>query len=556
MIAIYVRLSIEDDESNSIENQIREGRDYANLNNYNEDSIKIYNEGLGVKGSTPIEERPALSKMMNDIKSGLIKIVYTRKQSRISRKLRMFNEILESMIEFDIQLYMGDRGLLDLKSPMTKMMLQIMSAFDEYAPNQQSYETKKSLLDNFNEGKVWGIFPYGYRTDDNMMPYVDDYEVSIVNRVFNDYLSGKSAHKISQELNKENVPSKYSQLNGELNTKNKYTTKIKTKSKDSIQWSEKTVKDMLSNSWYNGTRTFHKNVEGETPKIGEVPRIVNEILFNKVQNAIKARKGKINSTPKYHFLLKGLIRCEKCQRNYYGRFRPSKNDNFYMCSSKRKANSNCGNKSIHIPSLDSFIIKHLFKSKDLLGMMESIANNNEVLTSIESEIKTLEDELKTKNRKVNTYAKRLSDELKDDEKILNIYKNLTKQIKSIKELLIKLKIQRNDIINLEALNNYKQQITYINNESDFKTLKTAVNNIIENIRILSTVDVNDVDVYTILIEYKGLNEVSKFYTKQPYDKWIFSTLTTIDRNDELYSVNSELRMEMIYLKEEDIREFN
>ena len=189
-------------------------------------------------------------------------------------------------------------------------------------------------------------------------------------------------------------------------------------------------------------------------------------------------------------------------------------------------------------------------------MMESIANNNEVLTSIESEIKTLEDELKTKNRKVNTYAKRLSDELKDDEKILNIYKNLTKQIKSIKELLIKLKIQRNDIINLEALNNYKQQITYINNESDFKTLKTAVNNIIENIRILSTVDVNDVDVYTILIEYKGLNEVSKFYTKQPYDKWIFSTLTTIDRNDELYSVNSELRMEMIYLKEKDIREFN
>ena len=76
MIAIYVRLSIEDDESNSIENQIREGRDYANLNNYNEDSIKIYNEGLGVKGSTPIEERPALSKMMNDIKKNVAVVGY------------------------------------------------------------------------------------------------------------------------------------------------------------------------------------------------------------------------------------------------------------------------------------------------------------------------------------------------------------------------------------------------------------------------------------------------------------------------------------------------
>lgn len=551
MIAIYSRLSIEDEDSNSIENQQREGLQYAKLNGLKKEQIFYYNEGDGIKGSDPLEKRPALSSMMKDIKNGKIKIVWTRKQSRIARKLKLFNNILEEMIEHKVKLYMGDRGLLDLESPMVKMMLQIMSAFDEYAPNQQSKETKKSLLDNFNEGKVWGIYPYGYRTDDNMIPYIDTYEATIINRIFIDYLSGKSAHKISQELNIEKVPTKYSQLKGDLKTKNKYTKEVKTKSKKAIQWSEKTIKDLLSNTWYNGIRTFHGTVSGELTKTGEVPRIVDEILFNKVQNTIQSRKGKRTSTPKYNYLLKGLIRCNNCGCNYYGRTRKSKNDNFYMCSSKRKSSTNCGNKSINITALESFVVKHLFNDKNLMKMMESISNNNETLTSIQSEIKLLNKKLKTANDKVDTFRFNLGKpELKDDEDLVNLYLNAKVEVNKIKNILLKLNTEEADLSQSVALNNYKTQLLSVTNKSDFKTLQTAVNRIIENITIKSLVDTKGDDNYAIWIQYKGLNETSEFYTQQPYKEWIHG-ITFYDDNDHL---NTPFKS--IVLNKKDIVVFN
>ena len=56
-LAIYVRLSKDDEESNSIENQIREGKDFASRQGLD---YQVYNEGKGVSGTWSIEDRPAL----------------------------------------------------------------------------------------------------------------------------------------------------------------------------------------------------------------------------------------------------------------------------------------------------------------------------------------------------------------------------------------------------------------------------------------------------------------------------------------------------------------
>ena len=58
MLAIYTRLSREDSESSSIENQLREGKSFAKDNSFND--IKIYNEGEGVSGGADIKDRPKL----------------------------------------------------------------------------------------------------------------------------------------------------------------------------------------------------------------------------------------------------------------------------------------------------------------------------------------------------------------------------------------------------------------------------------------------------------------------------------------------------------------
>jgi site-specific DNA recombinase len=58
MLGIYTRLSKQDEESNSINNQLREGKQFAADFHYSD--IKIYNEGEGVSGGLDIVDRPKL----------------------------------------------------------------------------------------------------------------------------------------------------------------------------------------------------------------------------------------------------------------------------------------------------------------------------------------------------------------------------------------------------------------------------------------------------------------------------------------------------------------
>ena len=59
MLGIYVRLSIEDEESNSIENQIEEAKTYADSNNIVD--FKLYNEGEAETSKTALLSTPVLS---------------------------------------------------------------------------------------------------------------------------------------------------------------------------------------------------------------------------------------------------------------------------------------------------------------------------------------------------------------------------------------------------------------------------------------------------------------------------------------------------------------
>ena len=400
-LAVYLRLSKEDDDSNSIKNQRRESLEYINKKQIQ--TFEEYNEGEGKSGTKDEKKRPELNRLMKDIERGKITSIWMRRQDRLARSGLLVLRFAELIVKNNVKLHFGDKGDVDLTDPIQMFHLTVMAGVDALKPAQQSKGTRKALLDNFNEGKVWGVYPYGYRTDDNMNPYTDDYEVKIINSIFNDYLFGISPYKISNRLNEDNVPTKLGQLKGHLKNTNKYTQEETFKPKDSIQWSEKTVKSILSCTWYNGIRTFHESKKNETTLYGEVPRIVDEIVFNKVQDAIKARRGKRTSTPKHNYLLKGLLRCKKCGRNYYGRFRPDGSDNAYICSSNRKASTRCGNKGLNITKLESFIIKHLFTDKQLLKMIEAISNDNEVLNNIQSEIKTLEAKLESTTQTVKTY---------------------------------------------------------------------------------------------------------------------------------------------------------
>jgi site-specific DNA recombinase len=544
MFAIYARLSKDDDDSNSIENQIKEGYQYAHLNNITDDKIFVYDEGDGVKGSDPIEKRPELQKLMKDIHAGKIKMLFVRKQSRISRKLRMFNDILEQMIDCDLKLYMADKGgLLDLKSPMTKLMLQIMAAFDEYAPNQQSSETIKTLSIRANEGKVVGIVPYGYKINKSGYAEKITKQADTVNQIFDWYINENIGFKaIANRLNTAGVPTKYEVMVQE----GKENLTSHRKHRNGVIWQSSTISGLLSCEWYIGKRVYQNKTRYD------VPEIVKKTKWTKAQQVRESRKHRrFESTPKYNYLLKGLIKCEKCGRNWYGRFRENKNDNFYLCSGKDNKVTNCKCPSINIYKLESFIIKFLFKSKDLKKMMESIDKDDKVITQLELEIATTKSKLDEATKSANRYLKNMGKS--DDEGILDQYNKARTTAKNLQQKLDNLEVKHDDLTQSEALKNYNRQIQLIEGKSDFKTLKMAVDNIIESINIETMINPKtNKDLFILKINFIGLYESSTFWVERPYKDW-FHYIDTIDATPEQ---SEKMLEEGIKQYEQDAQEFD
>lgn len=559
MVGIYVRLSVEDDDSNSIENQIREGKRYAHLNGYDDTQIKIYNEGEGVKGSTPIKDRPALNEMMNDIKSGLIKIVWTRKQSRISRKLRMFNDILEQMIDLDVKLFMGDRGMLDLQSPLTKMMLQIMAAFDEYAPNQQSSETIKSLRDNAAEGKVWGTIPYGYKTK-KMIPYIDKEQGKIIERIFKQSLKNIGTSTIAQKLNEDNIPTKWQTIERKSNTikrKNRISGEMNIIESKNIKWSSKTVYDMLKNKWYIGTRTY------DGKEYNNIPPIVSDKLFYDVQTNLTNNRSNTGKKVNYRYLLKGLLKCGKCGRNYNGARKYNNSgtkskylDNYYMCSSKRSINHTCDSNAISITMLESFIIKHLFKTKDLLNHLKNIDNNDGALNALKDDLTTLKKQYKEEIKRADNIAAILADKgLDNNQRFVDMLNTSDNAIKTYKYKIDATNRRIEEHTNGNRIKTLQDSINKYSDKWNFADYKEAVHNIIEHITIEGHTDKNvngGKTDYTIEIEYKSFDETSIFFTSRPYKNWMW--IENVEGEGEQQTVT---RMtDGVELTKDDIIEFD
>lgn len=503
MLGVYTRLSKLDDASNSIDNQKREATEFRLKNDIT--SFQLYNEGEGLSGTKDETQRPQLKKLIDDIQSGKITSVWMRKQDRLARSGLIVLTFADTARKNDIQLIFGDKGIVDLNDPVEYFQLTIMSAVDELKPRQQSKGTIKALTDNIKEGKAWGIIPYGYKTKD-MMPYVDEEQAKIINLIFDLYLEGKGLLVISDKLNNLKIPTKYTEIHKQDNHKKLTNNK-------SGLWSSSLIHRIIKNTWYNGKRTFQK-VEYD------VPRIIDEVKFLKVQKANHNRKHKrFNDTTKRNFLLRSLMKCHKCDSNFVGRINPASGDRLYHCSSKRSSVTNCGSASVNLYKFDSFIIKHLFKSKDLLNTIKQVQSSNELTIQVKNKLEITKEKLVVQEKKVLNYAKLLGGDLEDDDLIINYYVNAKKQVTKLKEDITELKLESQQLQDDEALSNLEERFKNFDIKSDFLTIKEAVHSIIEKITILSDKDKNNQLYYIIKIEYKGFNQTSIFLTVRPFKKW-------------------------------------
>ena len=401
MLGIYCRISKNREGQKSIKEQQLQGEEFAKLKGL---KFKVYKDE-GISGGGKTDKRDAFTNLINDIEKNLITTVYLTAQDRLEREEVTWFTFANLILDKEIALY-EDGEYIDLDNISVWFARGVQSQANAFYRKGLSKKIKQVLYRNLSEGKVHSIPPYGYKKNKDSLMVIDEEESLVIKKIFKLSLDGIVTNKIAEILNSENIPTRYNKIGkGTLTTINKRSNlnKVVTRNKAEIKWSGNTIRGIIKNPVYKGVRIF-KKVEYTSPII------IEQVIWQKAQDNLQKNRNNSGKVVEHKYLLKGMLTCGRCGRNYYGRSRINLRDNAYICSSKRIKTENCGNRGLNIPVLDKIIWTRFIGDGEILKLIENHFNNintSDIITDIENEIINLNKQLRknysNKNKLLDLY---------------------------------------------------------------------------------------------------------------------------------------------------------
>ena len=439
---------------------------------YSKDSINVFAEKLS--GYTKNQDRPKLNEMLEFIDKNPNSMVWVTEISRLGRNPNETRKTIDQLSERNIPVYIQSikRATLDKdgkRDGIVNIILQVLMEFAHSEAEQMKARIKSGKLDAAKKGKhSTNVFPYGYSKGEDGVMVIEPTEAKVVQMIFDYYSKGKGMRAIATILNNKKVPTKFNIIYDSEKTIGEFK-----KAKD-FDWTIATVTGILKNSAYKGMK-MHK---GEVVK---APIIISEELFDLCTD-IRENKSTRNYLTTYTYLLKDLMVCGKCGRNYYARYKPNANgDKVYMCSSKITSKP-CGQPSVNIPYIETAIFNELMNDptlwKYLSGTTDLKNEIKESLDSLNEELVVLIEEKSDLNKKLN----KLLDLLLDDDDTPQSKARFVKRNKEYEEKLsnieAKIKLVKKELAAKErALNSFDaEKLTRdileksITNRSELRTI--------------------------------------------------------------------------------------
>lgn len=515
MLGIYCRISKKKEESkdDSIPTQKERGVILANQLNM---PYEFYVDS-GISGTKDeISDRPGFAKMFKDIGDGKISAVFTQYQDRLERNSLIWQLFVTKMLEKQCKFYPGGK-FLDLENPQNRFMATVMSASNALYAALTSMRVKDSIQKKASESKFRGIKAYGYCTGKDGKLAINEAEAKVIRRIYDYSESGIGTYKIANILNEEKEPTRFNKINGEHKRKDPYTKKEVVFKNEETRWRGNVIYDIITNPIYKGEKRLGK-------KSYSVVAIITKSQWERVNRNLVNNKKNVGKKAQYNYMLNGIIICGHCGRNYVGKKRLSSGDNAYKCKGKIYPKSECqGSRGINIPKLDSFIIQHLFKSKQLKQLLSQAPDKanikDDLLKRISSEKKLIE---KIKKKIETAYDTLLEPEFSDKQ-------ILKKRILELEEALImqedKFQKTENELALSRAGNRVTRTKTLLKDYFDgisFSDVKKLVHQLIDEIYIRFEGEKDSKKgTFIIQVRYKGYEEQSTFFTTWQAKKWLW-----------------------------------
>jgi len=235
-MAAYCRVSTDNEEQLlSYENQVRYYTEYIN-NSPLYTMAGIYaDEGIS---ATNTKKRENFNRMIKDCRDGKIDMIITKSISRFARNTLDCLNFVRELKELGVGVIFEKEAIntLDAKG---EVLLTILSSLAQDESRSISENSTWGIRRRFENGqfKMSTKRFLGYDTDENGNLIINREQAKIVERIYDEYLSGKTVDHIKRILEREEVKN----WNG--------TTK----------WHAKTIQSMLQNEKYKGDAILQKS---------------------------------------------------------------------------------------------------------------------------------------------------------------------------------------------------------------------------------------------------------------------------------------------------------
>lgn len=342
--------------------------------------VEIY-EDAGFSGKNT--QRPALQRLLADVRAGRISVLAVWKLDRLSRSLRDTLTIIEDDLQPHGVTLVSTTESIDTSSPSGRMMLNMLASFAQLEREQDSDRVLMAHRHLAEDCRyLGGHIPIGYRVDDSRHYQLDPATAPIVRRVFEMYLSREGYTPILAYLN--NASSEFF--------------------KRKTPWKKVDLNYLLGNEFYAGVYT--RRLGKESLRVpGGVPAIITEEEWTKVcsiRAENRASDWRAYRTKRCD-ILAGKVFCAECGNKmgvvYAGKDRDGTNQRYYVCRG-------CGGVRIRVEKAEQLVISAL---ESLAGMEAEIVKACYIANGyIDAEAVDRAADIVPIEEKITAFAKRRS----------------------------------------------------------------------------------------------------------------------------------------------------
>ena len=373
---IYARYSSDRQTEQSIEGQLSVCNDYAKRND-----IVITGMYIDRALTGRSDDRPEFQRMIEDSKSHGFDIVLVYKFDRFSRDRYDSLYYERELKKNGVKIISATEAISD--DPQGILLKSIIDGYSEYYSAELAQKVKRGNAESRKKGLfTGGRCIFGYKII-NQRYVIDEFEASIVRRVFNEFISGKRMKDIRDVLNKE-----------------------------SIITSTGTFKPNRIPRMLKETKYIGKCIIAGSEYLNMCPPIIDVETFEKAQTLLESNK-KLNAKEKADipYYLTGKLYCGNCGSLMVagsGTSHTGKVHLYYKCIKKTRNTKQCDMKTYKKEQLEKYVFDSIIEKLNDENIFNNIAYTTAKVTNLEaqdtSKTKTLEKEIKSIDKKLDNFT--------------------------------------------------------------------------------------------------------------------------------------------------------